>query len=112
MAITSGVDSFIVATMIHVQEVLSADESSNLLKVALTSGVDSFIVATMIHVQEALSAATEGGYNKWSGLFHSGDHDPCPRSIICRLCCKVALTSGVDSFIVATMTHVRSIICR
>ena len=56
MALTSGVDSFIVATMIHVQEALSADESSNLLKVALTSGVDSFIVATMIHVQEALSA--------------------------------------------------------
>ena len=53
MALTSGVDSFIVATMTHVQEVLSADESSNLLKVAL-----------------------KGGYNKWSGLFHSGDHDP------------------------------------
>ena len=61
MAITSGVDSFIVATMIHVQEALSADESSNLLKVALTRWS-----------------------NKWSGLFHSGDHDPCPRSIICR----------------------------
>ena len=40
MAITSGVDSFIVATMTHVQEALSADESSNLLKVALTSGVE------------------------------------------------------------------------
>ena len=61
MALTSGVDSFIVATMTHVQEALSADESSNLLKVAL-----------------------KGGFNKWSGLFHSGDHDPCPRSIICR----------------------------
>ena len=87
MALTSGVDSFIVATMTHVQEALSADESSNLLKVALTSGVDSFIVATMIHVQEALSAdesSNLGGFNKWSGLFHSGDHDPCPRSIICR----------------------------
>ena len=54
----TGVDS-IVATMTHVQE--AADESSNLLKVAL-----------------------KGGFNKWSGLFHSGDHDPCPRSIICR----------------------------
>ena len=93
MALTSGVDSFIVATMTHVQEVLSADESSNLLKVAITSGVDSFIVATMTHVQEVLSAdessnllkvALKGGFNKWSGLFHSGDHDPCPRSIICR----------------------------
>ena len=55
---------------------------------ALTSGVDSFIVATMIHVQEVLSAdekqLVKGGFNKWSGLFHSGDHDPCPRSIICR----------------------------
>ena len=38
MAITSGVDSFIVVTMIHVQEALSADESSNLLKVALKGG--------------------------------------------------------------------------
>ena len=81
------------ATMTHVQEALSADESRNLLKVAITSGVDSFIVATMTHVQEALSAdessnllkvALKGGYNKWSGLLHSGDHDPCPRSIICR----------------------------
>ena len=62
MALTSGVDSFIVATMTHVQEALSADESSNLLK----------------------KVALKGGYNKWSGLFHSGDHDPCPRSIICR----------------------------
>ena len=93
MALTSGVDSYTVATMTHVQEVLSADESRNLLKVAITSGVNSFIVATMTHVQEVLSAdessnllkvALKGGFNKWSGLFHSGDHDPCPRSIICR----------------------------
>ena len=70
MAITSGVGSFIVATMTHVQEVLSADESSNLLKVAL-----------------------KGGFNKWSALFHSGDHDPCPRSIICR-CVKQLVKGG------------------
>ena len=48
MALTSGVDSFIVATMTHVQEALSADESSNLLKVALTCGVSQdFWLASM-----------------------------------------------------------------